>query len=122
MKKKRLSKTRTAPPTPPEISYKQLTTICWCCENATNDGCSWSRSFIPVEGWEATPTIIQGGFNAKYELIDGKVVRTQLEREIHSYKVHSCPQFKPDVLPQHLGIPQEIIRSFKQTKGGVHNG
>lgn len=28
-------------------------TLCSYCGNATNDGCSWSESLTPVEGWEA---------------------------------------------------------------------
>lgn len=49
-------------------------TLCWTCQNYSG-GCSWSRSFTPVEGWEARPT--------KNEQTD-------------SYHVISCPEFIPD--------------------------
>lgn len=26
---------------------------CWTCKKACNSGCSWSRDFIPVDGWKA---------------------------------------------------------------------
>lgn len=51
-------------------------TLCWNCQNACNSGCSWSKNFIPVEGWEATPTISDRFTNTE------------------SYHVHKCPQFK----------------------------
>ncbi len=53
---------------------KKKETLCWTCQNACG-GCSWSRSFTPVEGWEAKPT--------KNEQTD-------------SYRVISCPEFIPD--------------------------
>ena len=49
--------------------------LCWRCANACG-GCSWSKDFTPVEGWEATPHLIKdkrGG--------------------ISSYKIRKCPQF-----------------------------
>jgi hypothetical protein len=54
---------------------KQMT-LCWQCANAvpnneTGRGCSWSRSFKPVPGWDAN---------------DG-------ERSTVSYHVRSCPEF-----------------------------
>lgn len=33
-------------------------TLCWFCDKAVG-GCSWSRSFEPVEGWEARETRIK---------------------------------------------------------------
>ena len=29
--------------------------LCWTCAKAYG-GCSWSRAFVPVEGWEAKPS------------------------------------------------------------------
>lgn len=26
-------------------------TLCWDCEKSCTDGCSWSKDFIPVNGW-----------------------------------------------------------------------
>ena len=36
--------------------------LCWWCENCVPNkegtkGCSWSRYFRPVKGWDATPTV-----------------------------------------------------------------
>ena len=58
-------------------------TLCWHCQNACNSGCSWSRSFKPVKGWEATPTIIKQG------------TRTKAENPFFtkSFFVHKCPEF-----------------------------
>lgn len=55
-------------------------TLCWDCKNATNNGCEWSRSFKPVEGWNAVPSaILVGGANDKY---------------MDSYLVLECPKFE----------------------------
>lgn len=58
-------------------------TICWQCENAVPDrdgtkGCSWSRDFIPVEGWTAKRRLL---------LIQHNGATT-------SYTVLKCPLFK----------------------------
>ena len=50
-------------------------TLCWDCANACTDGCSWSKSFIPVEGWDA--------------------VEMHIGRD-PSYLVKECPKFVPD--------------------------
>lgn len=50
--------------------------LCWKCSRSTDSSCSWSRAFIPVEGWDAEPT-------ERYS----EVYKT-------SYCVRSCPQFK----------------------------
>lgn len=50
-------------------------TLCWKCGNCGN--CSWSRSFKPVEGWNAKPTCF-----------------VDREKVVHSYIVASCPEFK----------------------------
>ena len=55
-------------------------TLCWDCKNSTNNGCEWSRSFKPVEGWNAVPSaILVGGGNDKYT---------------DSYLVLDCPKFE----------------------------
>ena len=56
-------------------------TICWDCQNAVY-GCSWSKHFVPVEGWDATPTMLY----AKDKAHGG----------VQSYEVHRCPQYVPD--------------------------
>lgn len=50
--------------------------LCWKCSRSTDSSCSWSRSFIPVEGWDAEPT-------ERYS----EVYKT-------SYCVKECPMFK----------------------------
>ena len=61
--------------------YKpRLDTLCWDCKNSTNNGCEWSRSLKPVEGWNAVPSaILVGGANDKYT---------------DSYLVLECPKFE----------------------------
>ena len=54
-------------------------TLCWDCKNAVL-GCSWSRDFVPVEGWKAVPTKVYGGE----------------ERVTDSFNVLECPEFVPD--------------------------
>ena len=55
-------------------------TLCWDCKNSANNGCEWSRSFKPVEGWNAVPSaILVGGANDKYT---------------DSYLVLECPKFE----------------------------
>lgn len=54
-------------------------TICWDCANAVL-GCSWSRSYTPVEGWDAVPT----------------KVHRQEGPPMDSYLVRSCPEFRRD--------------------------
>ena len=49
--------------------------LCWRCGNACG-GCSWSQSFIPVEGWDAESVVIKDS-----------------EGDIDSYKIKKCPQF-----------------------------
>ena len=57
--------------------HKAKDTLCWDCENATG-GCSWSKRFIPVEGWDAIPTR----------------VNMTVGKKVDSYTVVSCPLFK----------------------------
>ena len=49
--------------------------LCCRCQNACG-GCSWSRKFVPVDGWVANPTIIKDS-----------------EGDITSYRIISCPEF-----------------------------
>ena len=89
----------------------QISTLCWCCANATNDGCSWSAHFIPVKGWEATPTIIKEGTHTYTSVKDGQMEVT--ERNQQSYNVHSCPQFIEDCKPNGLGMMRSTTKSNK---------
>ena len=57
-------------------SMAQNDQLCWDCIHAVPDGkhgCSWSRSFKPVEGWTATESI---------------------KADFDTYKVSKCPKFK----------------------------
>lgn len=62
-------------------NIEQKFTLCWECAKATG-GCDWSKNFIPVDGWTATPTII----NQVYKKGDGF-------KAISSYIIHKCPEF-----------------------------
>ena len=48
-----------------------------CCK--CYDGCSWSLSGTPVDGWDAVPT-----------------VKTYEGKAKHTYKILWCPEFEPD--------------------------
>ena len=52
---------------------------CWNCAKCFG-GCSWSRDFIPVDGWKATPTI----------------KRNTNHPDVESYQIEYCPEFEPD--------------------------
>lgn len=66
---------------PAYSNREQSRTLCWDCRNALW-GCSWSKHFIPVEGWDATPHMLYAN--------DKKHVGVQ------SYEVHDCPEYVPD--------------------------
>ena len=51
-------------------------TRCWTCKNACG-GCSWSRDFEPVKGWEAEKT---------FHPTNGEFVE--------SYYIKSCPEYE----------------------------
>ena len=65
--KARFEKAGSTKKKPPK---RRTLSLCWDCQNACC-GCSWSRSFEPVEGWEARPSG-------------------------DSFFVINCPQFIPD--------------------------
>jgi len=58
-------------------------TKCWDCAKACVGGCSWSREFIPVEGWDAKETENAAG--------------------VTSYIVRECPEFESE--PEEHRIP-----------------
>lgn len=65
---------------------REIGSLCFFCQNAVpgkHSGCEWSRSWQPVPGWEATPTILSIG-------TAGSI------REDQSYCVKRCPKFNPD--------------------------
>lgn len=59
-------------------SYYRKESKCWDCKNCYG-GCSWSREFKPVNGWEAIETNLPS--NGAYAT---------------SYKVIECPEFIED--------------------------
>lgn len=62
---------------------RKKATLCWSCQNACC-GCSWSRSFTPVEGWQAK----------QHKL---KIYKKDGDEEWDvGYFVISCPQYIPD--------------------------
>lgn len=58
-------------------------TLCWECRHATNpEGvCPWSRSFIPVPGWDAKPHTLY--VSARYQ-----------KHQIKSFLVRQCPLYE----------------------------
>lgn len=58
---------------------KERGTLCWDCKNACG-GCSWSRNFTPVAGWNATEGAV-------------KVMCQKSQRYVQTFFVHSCPEF-----------------------------
>ena len=56
-------------------NFQMHKTLCWHCKNAVPEGkygCSWSRDFKPVKGWNVLPP---------------------LSRVKGSYRVIECPLF-----------------------------
>lgn len=85
---------------------KRHCTLCYYCAKATTGGCSWSKKFIPVEGWKAKPTILDGG-------------RT------HSFEVFRCPEFvEHELCKTDARWQKELIDclSFKEDQYGSQNG
>lgn len=77
---------------------KPESTICWKC-GKTSGGCSWSRNFVPVKGWDAKEKAVRGiGL---------------------SYTVKSCPEFEEDKAEYHVNfelvaaICKLIARDYK---------
>lgn len=55
-------------------------TLCWSCSCAAGETmCPWAKSFTPISGWTAAPTIINGN-----------------GAQIQSFNVRACPLFIPD--------------------------
>lgn len=63
-------------------NYKTFT-LCWSCAKACG-GCSWSREFKPIDGWDAIPTKIRIPDD------DGGA------RYCDSFKITACPQYVAD--------------------------
>lgn len=63
-----------------EYILRSHTQPCWFCAKACG-GCSWSKSYIPVEGWIAEKT-----YSDTYIDTTGKLC------QIESYKILQCPE------------------------------
>ena len=72
-------------------------TLCWDCEKA-GGGCSWSKSFTPVEGWTAIPTKVRS---------DSLSIR-----HIDSFDVYECPEFEPLKLTDEREFMELIKRNI----------
>ena len=46
---------------------KQIDQLCWHCAKATG-GCSWSKNFTPVPGWDAKKVV--KGYVDTYDIRD----------------------------------------------------
>lgn len=55
--------------------------LCWDCKKATG-GCSWSKNFIPVPGWTATPAVIKSTSGRNNVMIT------------ETYSITACPEFE----------------------------
>lgn len=63
--------------------------LCWKCANAVPSrdgkrGCSWSRNFEPVPGWQARKTKIS---------VTRFINRKNTYVKIGTYHVNKCPSF-----------------------------
>ena len=65
------------------MKMEKKNTLCWVCEWAAgkDEKCPWACKFEPVPGWNATPTKV-------------KADKQSVHREIDSFIVHECPEFK----------------------------
>ena len=74
--------------------------LCWECQNSCS-GCSWSKSFKPVEGWTAERRMIK---NSPYESFE-------------SYFVRECPEFKQKHFIKVKGnVDMDFYYNFKKFK------
>lgn len=58
---------------------------CWSCTKYAG-GCSWTRKFEPIPGWDAVPTVKSGscrGNGVKYAPIE-------------TYDIRYCPEYEDD--------------------------
>ena len=72
----KLSAPKIVPVDRSNFQYKRQ--LCWDCKRACG-GCSWSRNFTPIAGWDAEETTI--------------CVQNRSEGRISSFYIRDCPQF-----------------------------
>ena len=83
-------------------------TLCWKCEKACGR-CSWSADFIPVDGWDAMPTIVTADRGHS------------CERELESFIVKKCPLFNDDTQrykssPVFYGEKKPFVQRTRKTR------
>lgn len=71
------------------VCLNNVPTLCWECKNAVPNemdgtGCSWSKEFKPVKGWDAKKTAIHINEQCGTKYKGG---------EIPSFLVRQCPCF-----------------------------
>ena len=77
--------------------------LCWKCQKSCS-GCSWSKSFKPVEGWTAERRMIK---NSPYESFE-------------SYFVRECPEFKQKHFIKVKGnVDMDFYYNFKKFKNSL---
>ena len=62
-------------------------TLCFRCGNSCG-GCSWSKDFVPVEGWKAEPTLMYVDYTPSGQ--------PKVLHEVESFFVTECPKFVSD--------------------------
>ena len=90
-----------------EVHISMEQSLCWECGNACTNGCSWSKSLIPVEGWIAN-----------------------VSKDNDSFQVLQCPEYKQDERIKELddggvnelaaGIMRQIINEYIRSSPDSH--
>lgn len=80
-------------------------TLCWTCDKSCGGyDCEWANGeFIPVPGWDATPTKIKCRHSE------------DPDRAIDSFIVHSCPKYLPEA-PHPANNRREILNKRSRRK------
>ena len=73
--------------------------LCWDCAKSTNNGCSWSADFVPVEGWTAVP---------------------MQKKTFDSFRVDACPEFERD--EKNFGLKRLDEEDRKNVRGSEAGG
>lgn len=91
-------------------------TLCWKCAHACG-GCSWSADFIPVNGWNAIPTVINPPESNIDSFIVEKFPKFSDDTERYAKKVKSAKvEFKYVKKPFAPRIPAKSRRGILMRK------
>lgn len=90
--------------------------LCWMCGNACGKGCSWSESFIPVEGWEA----IRDDKNDSYTVVNCPKFRSGNGRP-EEWDIEGCQELaaaiiKTAIVDYKAGVKRGLITRFFRSK------